>query len=168
MRKVLAAVCLVITFSIVADTASARGRIGRVVSSKPVPVKTTPKPEAAKAVERPAGPRTWIVATPRPVSQPAAAPVAAADVSAGDSSGRFAASWGDMPLAESPEPSPAADATPVEPSAASPRKSEPAPQAPTRVVALNSSPSPKPARVSAAQPREIVVCYWNRAGQCVP
>jgi hypothetical protein len=168
MRKFLVAVCLVSTFAFIADTASARGRIGRVVSSKPAPVKTVPKPESARAAERPSTPRTWIVATPRPASQPAAAPVAAANISEDESSGPYEASWGAMPSAESSAPAAATDAPPGEPAAAAPAKTESAPQAPSRVVALNTTPSPKPARFAPVQPREVVVCYWNRAGQCVP
>jgi hypothetical protein len=175
MRKFLVAVCLVSIFTFVADTASARARIGRAVSSKPAPVKTMPKPEAAKAAkaskaaERPAAPRTWIVAMPRPASQPAAAPFAAADIGAGASPGAFtAASWDAMPSVESPASAPAADAASEEPAAAPPAPPETAPQAPTRVVALNTTPSPRPARAAPVQPHDVVICYWNRAGQCVP
>jgi hypothetical protein len=168
MRKFLVAVSLVSVFAFIADTASARGRIGRVVSSKPAPVKTVPKPEAARAAERPSTPRTWIVATPRPASQPASAPHAAANVSDDESRGRYEASWGAMPSAGSSGPAAATDAPPGEPAAAASAQAESAPQAPSRVVALNTTPSPKSARAAPAQPREVVVCYWNRTGQCVP
>jgi hypothetical protein len=166
MRKFLVAVCLVSAFTFVADSASARARIGRVVSSKPAPVKTVPKPDAAKAVERPSAPRSWIVVMPRPVSRPAAAPVAAADTGADEGSASF--SWAAMPSAESSAPAAATDAAPEKPAAAPSAKPESPAQAPTSMAALNVKPLPKPARAALVQPREAVICYWNRAGQCVP
>ena len=168
MRKFLVAVCLVSAFTFVADTASARARIGRLASSKPAPVKTVPKPkpDAAKEVERPSAPRTWIVATPRPASQPAAAPVAAADTSADERSGSF--SWAAMPSAESSAPVAATDAAPEKRATAPSAKPESGPQAPASVDALDAKPLPKVARAALAQPREAVICYWNRTGQCVP
>jgi len=164
MRKVMAAVCLVAGFSFVADTASARARIGRSAAPKPAPAKVAPKAEAARPAEHPVIPRTWIVAAPRPASAaPAAAPAALADIPGDEPAGRFAAASSAPDTADKPAPSPTANEEPAAPPA---KAAAPETQAP---MAGLGKPAPKLARAGAAQPRhEFVVCYWNRAGQCVP
>jgi len=167
MRKLLVAVCLVAGFSFVADTASARARIGRIVSSKPAPVKVAPKPPAAKAAEHPVIPRTWIVATPRPASAaPAAAPAALADMPADEPAGPFAAASAAPPAAV--DPPAATPAAAHEEPAVPPATPASVPEPQPRMAGLGK-PAPKLARAAAAQPHHaFVVCYWNRAGRCVP
>jgi hypothetical protein len=169
MRKFWVVLCLVSGFAFVADTASARARIGRIVSLKPVAVKATPKPEAARAAERPAVSRTWIVATPRSASQATGMPAAVGDMRADEPASSFAA----PPAA----PAVAADAAREEPAASPPANPAPAPppaspastpQQPLRVSALNAALAPRPLRAAPAQPYEFAICYWNRAGQCIP
>jgi hypothetical protein len=163
MRKFLIAVSLIAGFSFVADTASARARIGRIVSSKPAAVKVAPKSAAAKVAERTAPPRTWIVATPRPASTPAvAAPAALADMPAQEPAGPFAAASSIPNAADPPASTPTSDKKSASPSA----EGAAAPDAQTRMAGLEK-PAPNLARVGYAQPHKFVVCYWNRAGQCV-
>ena len=164
MRKLLVAVCVIAGSSFVADMASARVRIGRIASSKPAPMKVAPRPETAKAAERPTTPRTWIVATPRPASTaPVAASAAPADMSAHEPAGPFAAASSVPPAADHATPTP----TPNEKSVTSPVKPATAQDTQVRMAGLER-PTPKLVRAGSVQPHKFVVCYWNRTGQCVP
>jgi hypothetical protein len=156
MRKLLVAVCVVSGFTLATDAAWARIRVS--IPFKPVAAKAPAAAAAAKsstttakASDRSAPPRTWIVAVPRATSRASAAPASA---EAGELStfGDFAAGH----VTDETAPQPAKIATP-------------APQPSGRLVVLNPTPPQQPKQVATRshQPDNVAVCYWNRTGQCV-
>lgn len=187
MRKLMVAVCMAGVVTLAADPASARMRI-RMSAPKPSPAKLAPLPQPAQAApvaEKAGAPRGWIVATPRFSASGSATPATAAalppEQAESLSGSTAAAALGAQDVLQQPKPAsdPAAASAAVATPAVAPKppeaKEPPRDTAEVQPVIAPELPRPnpvrlaaKPMRSAAAQPRPAVVCYWDRAGRCLP